>query len=177
MNNTSNRLDYFLMLGSNMGDKSANLSEALKFLSRTGEILYVSAVYETDPEGMAPGTAMFYNQAAAFRSPDSPLLLLGKIKEFETSMGRDTLHSHNLSRIIDIDIVLAGETVIQTPILTIPHKEMHRRAFVLVPLCEIAPLAPHPVLGKTITRLLLELPQDTLHRVRKVSFSISLPPG
>jgi 7,8-dihydro-6-hydroxymethylpterin-pyrophosphokinase len=104
----------------------------------------------------------------------APVDLLREIKGFERRMGRDIAHSHNLPRIIDIDILLAGEQVINTEELVIPHQEMTKRAFVLIPLHEIAPGVVHPVLKKTAKELLSQLPaKNKMYRVKKMG-SISL---
>jgi len=145
---------YYLSLGSNRGDRTANIKNAINFLHETGDILKISSIYETEPVGMAPGTAFFYNLAAGFQTSLLPHELLEEIKQFEKQMGRDIANSHNQPRAIDIDILLAGDRVVNTENLVIPHKQMHQRAFVLVPLNEIAPHVVHPVLNKSVREIL-----------------------
>jgi 2-amino-4-hydroxy-6-hydroxymethyldihydropteridine diphosphokinase len=151
---------YYLSLGTNQGDKIANINKAIDFLRGIGDIQEVSSLYETEPVGMAAGTENFYNLVLCIQIPSSlsPFDLLRKIKEFEGRMGRDIARSHNLPRTIDIDILLAGEQVINTEELVIPHQEMTKRAFVLIPLNEIAPGVVHPVLKQPIKEVLEQLP-------------------
>ncbi len=148
---------YYLGLGSNLGDRNINLGKAVAFLKTIGDVEQVSSAYETEPVGMAPGTENFYNQVISMKSQLAPELLLSRIKEFEMSMGRDLAHSHNWPRTIDIDILLAGDTVLNQGNLVIPHPEMHKRVFVLLPLAEIAPELMHPILKKSIKEILCQL--------------------
>jgi len=162
---------YYLSLGSNQGDKTANITEAIDFLQGIGEIEEVSSLYETEPVGMETGTGNFYNLVLCMQIPSSlsPIDLLREIKGFERRMGRDIAHSHNLPRIIDIDILLAGDQVINTEELVIPHQEMTKRAFVLIPLNEIAPGVVHPVLKKPVKEILEQLPaKNKMYRVKKI---------
>ncbi len=152
----------YLSLGSNQGDRRTHLESALVFLSTTGEVRSQSRIFRTKPIGMAPGSEEFYNMAVCLQTDLTPVVLLERIKEFESRMGRDLECSHNQPRTIDIDILLvesitSGFHLINTPFLQIPHKEMANRAFVLVPLSEIAPHTLHPVLNRTITQLAAEL--------------------
>ena len=151
---------YYLSLGSNQGDRTTNINKAIDFLRGIGDIEEVSSLYETEPVGMETGTGNFYNLVLCMQIPSSlsPIDLLREIKRFEKRMGRDIAHSHNLPRTIDIDILLAGDRVINTEELVIPHKEMTKRAFVLIPLNEIAPGVVHPVLKQPIKEVLEHLP-------------------
>jgi 2-amino-4-hydroxy-6-hydroxymethyldihydropteridine diphosphokinase len=150
---------YYLSLGSNLGDRLAHLRQALVFLRELGDVLKVSSAYETGPVGMAEGAGDFYNMAVALRSSLAPEQLLQAIKGYERLRGRDLSHSHYQPRAIDIDILMAERPdrpeglIIETEQLTIPHKQMVNRAFVLAPLEEIAPSAVHPVLKKTVKEL------------------------
>ena len=150
---------YYLSLGSNMGDRSANLQKAIGFLEGIGDILKVSSIYETEPVGMdtAEKVENFYNLVLSFRTEIPPMILLKEIKEFEKRMGRDIAHSLNLPRVIDIDILLADSLVLNTRDLVIPHKKMTKRAFVLIPLNEIAPEVIHPVLKEPVKEILAKL--------------------
>lgn len=150
-------LEYYLSLGSNLGDRRAYLRKAVSFLETIGRVLKISSLYETEPVDMGPGTEDFYNQVVCFAAELSPLELLGRIKEFEKSMGRDITGSHKRSRKIDIDILLAGDLILHREELIIPHREMHKRSFVLEPLAEIAPGIIHPVLKKNAAELLSAL--------------------
>ena len=158
-------MNYYLSLGSNIGDRKANLDEAVSFLRTIGTIIKISSIYETAPVDMAPGSRDFYNLVVLLQCELSPSALLKKIKEFEKSKGRDMARSHKQPRVIDIDIVLAGDLLIDEDDLIIPHKEMHNRAFVLVPLAEIAPELLHPALKKSVNRMLQDLGSPVLHAV------------
>jgi 2-amino-4-hydroxy-6-hydroxymethyldihydropteridine diphosphokinase len=167
---------YYLSLGSNRGDKATNINKAIDFLRGIGDIEEVSSLYETEPVGMETEAENFYNLVLCMQIPSSlsPVDLLREIKEFERRMGRDIAYSHNLPRIIDIDILLAGNQEINTEELVVPHQEMTKRAFVLMPLHEIAPQVVHPVLNKSIKELLEQLPaKNKMPRVKKIG-SISL---
>ncbi len=157
---------YYLSLGSNSGDRRHNMKEALKFLNTVGNVQKESALYSTTPVGMPAGTRMFLNQAIALESNDEPAALLKKIKAFERRMGRDLERSHYADRTIDIDILLAGQVVLDSRELAIPHPQMANRAFVLAPLAEIAANACHPVMNKTIHLLLSQL--QTTEIVKKI---------
>ncbi|MCI0471447.1 MAG: 2-amino-4-hydroxy-6-hydroxymethyldihydropteridine diphosphokinase [Candidatus Aminicenantes bacterium] len=147
-------MKYYLSLGSNLGDRKTNLEEAVSFLKNRGKILNISSIYETSPVDMPPGSANFYNLVLCLESDFSPYALLGAIKEFEKNQGRDTGASQKMPRPIDIDILLADDLIVAGKELYIPHEKMHKRAFVLAPLAEIAASMLHPVLKKTIKDIL-----------------------
>jgi 2-amino-4-hydroxy-6-hydroxymethyldihydropteridine diphosphokinase len=147
---------YHLALGSNLGDRSAHLGAALVFLQNCGRVIRKSALYETSPVGM-PASGLFLNMAVALESQLTALALLARCKEYEAAQGRDPENSHCQDRVIDIDILLAGDLVMAAPGLTIPHPRMCERGFVLVPLFEIAPKLVHPLEKVTVARLLARL--------------------
>jgi len=147
---------YYLALGANLGDRRAQLEAAVAFLQSCGRVVKRSALYETSPVGMA-ASGLFLNMALALESRLTPLELLARCKEYEAAQGRDLENSHFKDRPIDIDILLAGELVMDTPELTIPHPSLCERGFVLVPLFEIAPKLGHPVEKVTVARLLSRL--------------------
>jgi 2-amino-4-hydroxy-6-hydroxymethyldihydropteridine diphosphokinase len=145
----------YLSLGSNLGDRAANLRQALAQLDVAGRLLAVSAFYETQPVDV-PDQPWFLNCAAAIETDKTPRELLQLALRVEAAMGRLRMREKG-ARKIDIDIVLFGDWVVDEPGLNIPHPAMHQRRFVLEPLVEIAPEARHPALGKTTQELLAAL--------------------
>jgi 2-amino-4-hydroxy-6-hydroxymethyldihydropteridine diphosphokinase len=154
----------YLSLGSNLGDRAANLLAAVEQLTVAGRLVAVSALYETQPVDV-PNQPWFLNCVAAIETDMTPKELLQLALRVEATMGRMRL-SEKGARKIDIDVVLFGDRVVDEPGLRIPHPAMHGRRFVLEPLVEIAPEARHPELGKTARELLAEL--GTGQRVRRL---------
>jgi 2-amino-4-hydroxy-6-hydroxymethyldihydropteridine diphosphokinase len=147
---------YYLGLGSNLGDRSSHIEAAIAFLGGCGRVLKRSSVYETTPLGM-PGAGLFLNMVLALESRLPPPELLAKCREHEAAQGRDPQDSHYKDRAIDIDILLAGDLVLATPELTVPHPRLGERGFVLVPLFEIAPKLVHPLEKVTVAHLISRL--------------------
>jgi len=145
----------YLSLGSNLGDRAANLRAAVAQLGVAGWLLAVSALYETEPVDV-PDQPWFLNCVAAIETDKTPRELLNLALRVEASMGRLRMREKG-ARNIDIDVVLFGDYVVDEPGLKIPHPAMHRRRFVLEPLVEIAPESRHPGLGKTTRELLAAL--------------------
>jgi 2-amino-4-hydroxy-6-hydroxymethyldihydropteridine diphosphokinase len=151
----------YLSLGSNLGDRETNLRDAVARLRTEGQVS-VSSFYETQPVEFTD-QAWFLNCAAALETGQTPEQLMAAILNIEQQMGRQRIQKKG-PRIIDIDILLVGDLILESPELTIPHPAMHKRRFVLKPLAEIAPEARHPVLKKAIRELLTALPAGQLVR-------------
>jgi 2-amino-4-hydroxy-6-hydroxymethyldihydropteridine diphosphokinase len=141
----------FLALGSNVGDRAENLRRALQLLEPTVSVSKKSKVYESLPVGTTD-QPNFYNMTLEAQTALAPHELLRHVKGIEASLGRAP-NTHNLPRPIDIDILLYGDEVLETPELTIPHPRMHERAFVMMPLEEIASFYVHPVLRRPMIDL------------------------
>jgi len=143
---------YFLSLGSNLGDREKNLTLALFSLEKEGaEILKMSSLYETQPVDF-PSQPWFYNQIVEVRTKANPETLLDLIKKIEQKMGKKRQQKKG-PRIIDIDIILAEDSVIRKKELKIPHPRMEKRNFVLLPFVEISPDTVHPVLNENMKTL------------------------
>ncbi len=141
----------YLGLGSNMEDRKRNLEIAIGMLRERFRIGAVSSIYETDPVGDV-NQPKFLNMTCQAFTTLQPDILLALVKGIEFKLGRP--QGIGGPRPIDIDILLYGNMVMDTPNLIIPHPRMAERAFVLVPLAEIAPAAVHPVKKQTIKELL-----------------------
>ena len=143
----------YLGLGTNLGDRCANLREALRLLAAGPglRLLRCSQVYETEPWGVAE-QPRFLNCVAEVASRLEPEALLVRCKEVEDRLGRQPGPRWG-PRLIDVDILLYGSQVMDLPHLEIPHPRLHLRAFALAPLAELAPGAVHPVLGRNIGEL------------------------
>ena len=146
----------YLSLGSNLGDRAANLQTAVLQLAGLGKAVAVSSFYETEPVEMT-AQPWFLNCAVKLDTEKMPRQLIAGILAIEQSMGRQRKQKKG-PRIIDIDILLFGTSIIEIPPLTVPHPKMHERRFVLEPLGEIAPDARHPVFRRTVRELRDALP-------------------
>ena len=140
-----------LSLGSNIGDRLANLRRAIEVLAPAITVQKTSRVYESEPHKALP-QGLFYNIAIAGETQLSPHDLFAKLKSIEQQIGRSEA-PRNAPREIDIDILFYDDLILDTPELTIPHPRLHERAFVLVPLEEIARFVEHPKLNMPIIEL------------------------
>jgi 2-amino-4-hydroxy-6-hydroxymethyldihydropteridine diphosphokinase len=153
----------YLALGSNLGDRHKHLSDALQYLRGVLSIERISSVYETEPVGYLDQPP-FFNLVCQGTTNLSPLELLKFVKDTEVHLGRQPTF-RNGPRMIDIDILLYGDLYIQEEQLTIPHPRMAERAFVLVPLVEIAPYAIEPTKKQTAQALLAAISQQGVRKV------------
>jgi 2-amino-4-hydroxy-6-hydroxymethyldihydropteridine diphosphokinase len=159
----------YLGLGANLGDPRRQLAEALERLNTAEEVEVnrVSTFYQNPPLGPA-NQPWYVNAAARVRTRLGPEELLQLLQQVETAMGRVRGERWGPRR-LDLDLLLYNGEVIFAPHLVVPHPEMHRRVFVLVPLAEIAPQAWHPVLGKSAEDLLSELDPADLAALQPIS--------
>lgn len=153
----------YLGLGSNVGDREAQLQEALGKLEAPDlRLQRVSSVYETEPIGLRE-QAWFLNLAAEFRTDLFPKQLLHRIQRVERELGRKRVVL-NGPRTIDIDILLYGNAVINAGELTVPHPRYRERRFVLEPLAELNPSLRDPVTGRSVAELLRDLRGQAVRR-------------
>ena len=164
---TRGRALCYIGFGSNLGDRMANCRSALEALGGlpNTQITTVSSIYETEP--VCAQGPWFLNGVVELSTALGPEELLESCQQVEVLLGRPDVRSPAAPRTIDLDLLLYGEEVFNTPTLKIPHPRMHERAFVLIPLAEIAPKGWHPVLQKNISELLAQL-KDT-HEVKRAS--------
>lgn len=142
----------YLSLGSNMGNRSANLKAAISSLPPQMEVKKKSQVYETPPWGYTE-QEKFLNQVLRVTTYLDPEPLMKHLKRLEVALGRKATFRYG-PRLIDIDILFYDDLVLETPSLTIPHPHLHERGFVLVPMMDIAPDLIHPVKKKSIRELM-----------------------
>jgi len=145
----------YLGLGSNVGDRLANLRTSLSRLARGVVVVRTSSVYETAPWGYE-GQPPFLNMVCLATTTLPPFDLLALAKAIEVGLGRLPTFQYG-PRAVDIDILFYGTEQIMAPALTIPHPRIQDRAFVLIPLQEMAPDLRHPAMGKSVRQLLAEM--------------------
>ena len=153
----------YLGLGTNLGDRLRNLQKAISSLSSVMTVTAVSPIYQSDPWGVTDQPP-FLNLCLQATTNLNPHTLLHYLKNLETELGRQKTIKWG-PRLIDIDILFYDDKIVQTNNLTIPHPHMAERAFVIVPLADIAPNVYHPVFNKTIAELKTAVDQTTLHKI------------
>lgn len=163
-------INVFLSIGTNLGNRQKNLENTILLLQKSNvSVEKISSVYETEPWGFYSNN-MFFNICISAKTIINCFDLLNIIKSIEKEMGRKKCGLSYDDRIIDIDILFYGNFFVNTNTLIIPHKELHKRRFVLEPLNEIAPDFVHPLLNKTINKLLKQC-NDT-HKVYKTNIKL-----
>ena len=152
-------MHVYFGLGTNLGDKEQNLRLAVQHIEeRIGKVVSLSAFYATAPWGFASDNA-FLNAVICVETSLPPLEILSVTQSIEKEMGRThkSVNGVYSDRVIDIDLLLYGDLVLDTPVLRLPHPLMQERRFVMEPLAEIAPDVMHPGLGKTLGNIYRDL--------------------
>ncbi len=145
----------YIGLGSNLGDREANLNRALNMLSLSARIVDISPIFLTEPE-IYKDQPDFLNSVACVDTNCTAVELLKILNGIEARMGRERTYA-GAPRVIDLDLLFFGKDIISRPGLDVPHPRLHLRAFVLAPMAEIAPDFMHPALHKSVRELLIDL--------------------
>jgi 2-amino-4-hydroxy-6-hydroxymethyldihydropteridine diphosphokinase len=147
----------YVCLGSNLGDRAGNLLLAVRGMLDAGLVVTrLSSIYETEPVEVTDAQGSYLNMVAQVSlagSPPAPEQLLARLLRVEHALGRRR-ERLRAARTIDLDLLLYGDALSDTPFLRLPHPRLAARRFVLAPLAELAPGAEHPVIGQTFRRLL-----------------------
>lgn len=159
----------YVGLGSNIGNREANLRMGLRGLTRMARVEAVSALYETDPVGR-PDQPPYYNACCRIETGLDPLPLLRFLKSLEHEIGRRPGGPKWGPRPIDLDILLYEDCMLEGDELTVPHPRLAERAFALVPLAGIAADAVHPLAGKTVAELAAAVDARGVRRVKEAGW-------
>ena len=157
----------YIGLGSNLGDRIAYLGAAINAIKQLDDPIAISSVYESDPHGVDEDQPLYLNMVLAINMRFEPMELLEKLLDIERASGR-IRNRANESRTLDLDILMVGDMVLDNPILSIPHPRMQERAFVMIPLAEIAPRAMHPTLNRTVADIVAGLDDQGVHRLGEI---------
>ncbi len=158
----------YIGFGANLGDRAGTFRTASQALAAAPGIVVkeLSRLYETEPVGLTDDGSAFLNAVIAVETELSPRDLMSAMHKIELDLGKDPAHRSDRSRYIDLDLLLYGEQAIQEDGMLVPHPRMHARAFVLLPLAEVAPDAAVPFLGGSVRDLLHNLTEKDLKGVR-----------
>lgn len=155
---------FGIALGSNLGDRAANLRRGLEMLmARLPESARLTAQagwYETEPVDCAPGTQAFLNSVVEIEADLSPAMMHAHLQAVEQAMGRPVVREKNTPRTLDLDVLYAGNMVSAEPALLLPHPRLHQRRFVLAPLAEVRPHLVLPGFEQSVSALLTMLTDD-----------------
>ena len=160
----------YLGLGSNLGNREANLRAALRGLTRMGRVEAVSALYESEAVGGGPAQPPYFNAVCQLETGLEPRPLLRYLLGLERELGRRPGGKCWAARPIDLDILLHGDRVVDEAGLVIPHARMMERSFVLAPLGELAADVRHPVEGKTVGELLAAVGTEGVRRIAEAGW-------
>ena len=155
----------YIGLGSNLGDRVAHLLSAVNAIKHLSDSIAVSSVYESEPFGVGDDCQPRYlNMVISIHTGLGPYRLLTELLKIEKANGR-VRHHRNESRTLDLDLLLFGGDIIETVELLVPHPRMHERAFVMLPMSEIAPDLTHPVKNLTMSEIAATLPDQGVQRL------------
>lgn len=163
---------FGIALGSNLGDRLWHLQQAVEKLTQalpSAKITAVAPLYETDPVDCPEDSQPFYNTVLELETDLEPLALLQQLQVLEQSLGRPVAHGYNAPRTVDLDILYAGDMVMNHPDLVLPHPRMAQRRFVLQPLADIRPGLVLPTGTRTVSSLLaaLDSPEPPLRLIQE----------
>ena len=151
----------YIALGTNLGNRLDNLQRTVKALPPEARVINASPIYETPPWGYLD-QAYFLNQVLQAETDLTPEDLWAYLKRLETQLGRQASFKYG-PRLIDLDILFYDDLILETSILTIPHPKINERAFVLVPLADLAPDHRHPSFGLTVRELMEKVDLQGIH--------------